>query len=478
MRKRRRKGGKPPLSIPQILAWADSHLARTGQWPGPERGHVLDNKNEKWQNIDQALARGYRGLPGGDSLARLLDRERGKRNIGDLPGLTEEQVLGWAQAHRARTGGWPTDKSGPVEGTDGEIWANIDLALRRGGRGFPGGDSVAQLLARGLGVRNLASVPRLSRRLILRWADAHKRRHGDWPRARGGPVDAAPGETWTAVDDALRYGRRGLPGGSSLARLLAERRGARNIKQLPPLSTGRILAWADAHRRRTGRWPKRTDGPIPGAPGETWMAVQTALQFGRRGLPGGSSLSRLLARRRGVRNHMALPPLTERRILRWADAHRRRAGGWPGQGPGPIPEAPGETWAGVDAALLQGHRGLPGGSSLARLLAARRGVRNPAAPPRLSVRDILAWADAHHGREGRWPTAKSGPVPEAPGETWMRVATALRGLPGGDSLVRLLRRHGRHVPERRGRPRKGRAADLPPAQEKPARRKPPRPRGM
>jgi hypothetical protein len=136
--KRPRPPRRPPLTVARILAWADSHLARTGQWPGCEGGHVLGDKNEKWQNIDQALARGYRGLPGGDSLARLLDRERGSRNIGGLPDLTEGRVLGWAQAHRARTGGWPHEHSGPVEGTDGEAWANVNLALRRGAAAFPG----------------------------------------------------------------------------------------------------------------------------------------------------------------------------------------------------------------------------------------------------------------------------------------------------------------------------------------------------
>jgi hypothetical protein len=52
----------------------------------------------------------------------------------------------------------------------------------------------------------------------------------------------------------------------------------------------------------------------------------------------------------------------------------------------------------------------------------------------------------------------SGPVAEEPGENWSALNTALeaglRGLPGGDTLLRLLRRSGRHVPERRGRPRK------------------------
>jgi hypothetical protein len=70
-----------------------------------------------------------------------------------------------------------------------------------------------------------------------------------------------------------------------------------------------------------------------------------------------------------------------------------------------------------------------------------------AARPPLTVQQILAWADAHYERTGRWPTRNSGPVQEAPGETWERIHGALnegyRGLPGSDSLAQLLDRHGR-----------------------------------
>jgi hypothetical protein len=66
------------------------------------------------------------------------------------------------------------------------------------------------------------------------------------------------------------------------------------------------------------------------------------------------------------------------------------------------------------------------------------------------VEEILRRADEHHACTGRWPTAGSGPVAAAPGETWSAVNQALhsgpRGLPGGDSLVRLLRRSGRGAP--------------------------------
>jgi hypothetical protein len=66
--------------------------------------------------------------------------------------------------------------------------------------------------------------------------------------------------------------------------------------------------------------------------------------------------------------------------------------------------------------------------------------------PKLTVAEILRWADAHHERTGRWPSTASGPVRDAPGEGWRAVNLSLRngyrGLPGGDSLARLLVRHG------------------------------------
>jgi hypothetical protein len=140
------------------------------------------------------------------------------------------------------------------------------------------------------------------------------------------------------------------------------------------------------------------------------------------------------------------------RVLTWADVHRALTGRWPratGAGPAFLP--PGEKWRNIDAALQQGHRGLPGGDTLRRLLARRRGVGRP-----LRLRWVLRWADDHHRRTGRWPTLTSGPVVAAPGETWSAVNQALRlglrGLPAGESLSRLLHRHGRG--RHPGRPRK------------------------
>jgi hypothetical protein len=64
----------------------------------------------------------------------------------------------------------------------------------------------------------------------------------------------------------------------------------------PKLTIGKILRWADALHRRTGRWPTARSGPVRGAPGERWRAIDRALWHGRRGLPGSDTLARLLVR--------------------------------------------------------------------------------------------------------------------------------------------------------------------------------------
>ena len=73
--------------------------------------------------------------------------------------------------------------------------------------------------------------------------------------------------------------------------------------------------------------------------------------------------------------------------------------------------------------------------------------RRPPQRPPLNVAQILAWADGHHRETGAWPTAQSGSLRAAPGETWAGLDRALyrglRGLRGDSSLRQLLRQHGR-----------------------------------
>lgn len=60
----------------------------------------------------------------------------------------------------------------------------------------------------------------LTEEQILRWAGAHHRRTGKWPSRDSALIDGANRDTWCAVIQALKKGRRGLKGGSSLAKLL------------------------------------------------------------------------------------------------------------------------------------------------------------------------------------------------------------------------------------------------------------------
>jgi hypothetical protein len=41
--------------------------------------------------------------------------------------------------------------------------------------------------------------------------------------------------------------------------------------------------------------------------------------------------------------------------------------------------------------------------------------------PPYTIEEILAWADAHRARTGKWPTIHSGPVYEALDESWLNI---------------------------------------------------------
>lgn len=439
----------PPLSVERILEWADGYFQRKGSWPTIASGAIINSGGETWRRVDQALRSGIRGLPGGSSLARLLKKHRGVRNRKQLSPFTEEIILEWADAHFQRTSEWPHKNSGPITDSPGDTWMAVDMALCKGRRQLPGGSSLALLLAEKRGVPHRAMRPDLTIELILAWADAFFARTGRWPNLESGPILEAPEETWSSVNHALRSKSRGLTVKTTLAKLLAEERGVRNLVSIPRLKRKQILRWAKAHFRRTGQWPTKDSGPIHEAPGETWAAVDAALNQGLRGLrPAGSSLAKLLAESVGKVNIQDMPPLTKRQILAWADAHYRRTGTWPNTASGAVTDAPGERWDLIDNALRIGRRGQPGGSSLLQLLAKKRGVRNTANLRPFTEEEILQWAELHFQRTGSWPKYYSGPIADAPGETWGAVENALRfgrrGMAGGSSLAKLLKAAGKN----------------------------------
>jgi hypothetical protein len=360
------------LTEGQILEWADDHYERTGRWPTRSSGKLVGCPEERWNAIDQALKGGGRGLSGGSSLSALLQKKRGRRNIRDLPTLSIDVIMSWADTHFQQTGKWPNQFSGTIGEVTGETWSSVNGALIRGTRGLPGGGSLAKLIVEERGVPLHNHETDLAVDQILKWADGHFARTGDWPKENSGAVEGTS-ENWNALSAALRNGVRGLSGGSSLAKLLFEARGVRYKAKAPRLTEAKILNWADAHYEAEGKWPTLSSGKIRDAPDENWANIDNCLSKGRRGLSGETSLSKLLEKERDVRNPKNLPKLTEEKILGWADAHRKRTGNWPRVKSGDVRDAPGETWSGIRTALRMGNRGLPGGSSLAKLIAKYRG---------------------------------------------------------------------------------------------------------
>jgi len=353
--------------------------------------------------------------------------------------LTIERILAWADEHKNRTGTWPKRTSGTIHGTH-ETWSGVESALRAGVRGLVKGLSLAKLLLNERDVPNHLNLPPLTIKQILIWADAHQKQTGKWPRQKSKERIPGTNETWSALNVALAEGLRGLPKGSSLRKLLQKERGIRNHLDLPQLTIQQILSFADDHKARTQEWPTKTSGSIPGA-SETWSSIDVALRHNRRGLGGCTSLADLLDKHRGVRNRRVLPPLTIEQILAWADEHKKRTGEWPRQKSKDKIPGTGETWSAIEQALYAGLRGLPGNSSLAKLLQAKRGARNIADLPQLTYRQILKWADEYRKRTGRWPTQSSGEI-RGTAEMWRNIDYALRnggrGLPRGSSLPRLL----------------------------------------
>lgn len=294
------------------------------------------------------------------------------------PRLTVPQILAWADEFHHRQQCWPNRCSGRISFTE-ESWREIDSALKAGCRGLPRGTSLAKLLSRRCGVPHRANRSELSETKILRWAKTHYRRTGRWPIANSGPVDQAPSETWSAINEALIKGRRNLPRGSSLATLLAAWGVKRNRKRPSTLTIRQILHWADEFHVRHGAWPDQRSGPVQGTVGETWRGIDNTLRHGMRGLSGRSSLPRFLNKYRRIFNGLTRRPtpvnphkrLQIEQIVKWGEAHRRLTGTWPTRDSGLVRGTSWQSWKAIDAALNRGQRGLPGGSSLPKLFGDR-----------------------------------------------------------------------------------------------------------
>jgi len=374
-RKGRRIKKSPPLSEDQILVWADAHLARHGVWPNAKSGPVDFRPGENWSLINKALSKGHRSLNTSTTLALLLESRRGVPRHKDLPALTTDQILQWADLHFEKHGAYPIATDGPIEAALTDTWSSVDAALNKGYRGLPGKSTLSRLLHQERGKFHPSTLPKLSEEQILEWMDEHHARTGEWPTKDSGPVQACPSEHWLAIDGNLYKGLRGLPGKTSLARLAIQHRGRIDKRAYTPLTTDAIGEWMQAHTARTGAYPNRRTGTVTDAESEKWDLLERALVAGYRGLPGGQSLRQL---REDLISQGKLPDLPRRysgpakpaplnmvKIAALIQTYAARHGQYPIRKSGDVDGAPRDTWTSIEDALINGRRGLPGGQNLA-----------------------------------------------------------------------------------------------------------------
>ena len=221
----RSTGYAPPLTIPQILAWADLYRAGTadGLQTGPDRSPRAPG--ETWLAIRCALVEGLRGLAWrivALTAARTDDRiaprngssfdlraghpPMGRRVPRAAWQVAEQvfrvyrprpQVRVWRN-HRARPSSRPSRP--PREFDDSPVTRRASRASAQ--NKHAGSDDSADT---GLG----RCIPRAS---------------GRWPDPESGPIPESADDTWSSVHYALSKGRRGLSGGLTLPRLLDQER--------------------------------------------------------------------------------------------------------------------------------------------------------------------------------------------------------------------------------------------------------------
>jgi superfamily II DNA or RNA helicase len=192
-----------------IWGWMQEYHKEHGNWP--YRGPCGRIPGDSWNNINQCLRKGLRGLPYGSSLAKIRREKSGEPDTRNVM-LTEELIWQWMEGFRDKQGKFPTLSS--FEGTEGGRWVTINEALKGGYRGLPGGSSLLKLRKKMLGP---ADSDKLTEGIIFEWMREHFAEHGRWPTQRCGksPSDV----NWKTIDSRLRIGHRRLTGGSSLFKL-------------------------------------------------------------------------------------------------------------------------------------------------------------------------------------------------------------------------------------------------------------------
>ncbi|MBI1301261.1 MAG: hypothetical protein GC137_06330 [Alphaproteobacteria bacterium] len=202
----------------QILECARLHQqnSKNGKYPTMLSGEIQwgSLKGTDWNTINNRLMHGQCGLPGGDTLAQLLQRH------GLTNDITEDQILECMKLHKLNSPEkrYPVIDSGKIQwgSLKGRDWANIHQALYSGYYGLPGGSSLDKFK------KKHGLIDQIPSEDILDALIREKLKSGKLPAARTDIIideGSLRGKSWKAIDSAFWEGNvEGWPKKSSLAK--------------------------------------------------------------------------------------------------------------------------------------------------------------------------------------------------------------------------------------------------------------------
>lgn len=295
----------------------------------------------------------------------------------------------------------------------------------------------------------LAVPSSVSAMQLHQWTVTYRAAHGGrFPHAGSGAIPDA-GLTWNAVNCALINQSWGWPVRTTLSAWLDTQFPERTARGGDVLAIDQVRRWVDDHRAlHDGRFPNAASGAIPGV-GVTWHQVNHAMINGTVRLPQHTTLAAWLDQQYPQRLVGRLALADPAIVRHWVDDYRAGHGGaFPAQGSGDI-AGTGLTWRALHNAMVREHLGWLGSVTLAAWLD-RHYPEERKAPMEVTPRRLRRWVDAWRAaHDGRFPSRKSGQVPDA-GRTWSAIeAVMVTHWPGVTSLARWL---DQHYPAERARP--------------------------
>ena len=255
-----------PLTIAEIRDEIWTHYEDNGKWPSTVDTYI-ERFGCTWGVLNVNLVTGYRGLPGGSSLSNEVVETKKLHGIEVVPqmDLTLDRIGESIEAFFHERGCFPSLTTDECAAGLGIKWRSVDIYLRTGQRGLPGGSSLP------IEVDNIRKRLNRSPRVVPLSLDqihagirAYQQRTGHWPTVTSGLIEEL-GINAETLNTRLAEGKVGLSGNSSLHRKSAT---SRTLSVSPgPLAVICQLPMCEVLFRRgllkTAHGPARILGCLP-----------------------------------------------------------------------------------------------------------------------------------------------------------------------------------------------------------------------